>query len=75
VAWVSTDDDHDGIYRVDLATGAAQDVGSMGHIDGEGEGIDARPGPDGTVLLEVISADAKLVPMRIIHLTATPSPG
>lgn len=74
-AWVSTDDDHDGVYRVDLATGAVTDLGSMGHVDGEGEGIDARPGPDGTVLLETVSADAALVPMRVIHLVARPDAG
>lgn len=74
-AWVSTDDDHDGVYRVDLATGAVTDLGSMGHADGEGEGIDARPGPDGTVLLETVSADAAAVPMRIVHLVARPTAG
>ena len=41
--WLSTDDDTDGVYRVDLVTGAVQPLGSIGRADGEGEGIDATP--------------------------------
>lgn len=67
-AWLSTDDDHDGVYRVDLATGMVQDLGSIGHVDGEGEGIDATPTDHGN--LHVLSVDVKLVPVRLIELDA-----
>ena len=40
--WLSTDDASNGVFRVDLQTGAVQEVGSLGHVDGEGEGIDAK---------------------------------
>ena len=73
-AWLSTDDDHNGIYRVDLGTGEVQDVGSTGYADGEGEGIDAQAADDGTVELRVLSCDVALVPVRVIELLASPSP-
>ena len=69
--WLSTDDDHNGVYRVDLATGAVQDLGSAGHIDGEGEGIDASA-LDGA-LLHVLVADEAIVPMWVVDLAATPT--
>lgn len=65
-AWLSTDDATDEIYRVDLGTGKVQALGSIGHVDGEGEGIDATPvaGTD----LHVLSIDVKAVPVRLINL-------
>jgi hypothetical protein len=72
-AWLSTDDDHNGIYRVDLGTGEVQDVGSTGYADGEGEGIDAQEADDGTVELRVLSCDVQLVPVRVIELRAAPA--
>jgi hypothetical protein len=39
--WIATSDDHNGVYRVDLATGATTSVGTLGHQGLEGEGIDA----------------------------------
>jgi hypothetical protein len=69
--WLSTDDKIDGVYRVDLHTGAVQSLGSIGHVDGEGEGIDATPLPRGD--LHVLSADVALVPMRLIDLRVQPS--
>jgi hypothetical protein len=69
--WLSTDDDTDGVYRVDLADGSVQSLGSIGHVDGEGEGIDATPLPSGD--LHVLSADVALVPMRLIQLRVTRS--
>jgi hypothetical protein len=65
-AWLSTDDATDGVYRVDLRTGAVVALGSIGHVDGEGEGIDATLTRDG--LLHVLSADVDIVPMRLIDL-------
>jgi hypothetical protein len=69
--WLSTDDDTDGVYRVDLADGSVQSLGSIGRIDGEGEGIDATPLPIGD--LHVLSADVAIVPMRLIELRVTAS--
>jgi hypothetical protein len=39
--WIATSDDHNGVYRVDLATGDTTSVGTLGHQGLEGEGIDA----------------------------------
>ncbi len=69
--WLSTDDETDGVYRVDLATGAVQSLGSIGRVDGEGEGIDATTLPSGD--LHVLSADVAIVPMRLIELRVTAS--
>jgi sugar lactone lactonase YvrE len=70
--WLSTDDDHNGLYRVDLKTGEVQDLGSMGYIDGEGEGIDASVSPSG--LLHVLSIDVKQFPVRVIDAAVNWSP-
>jgi hypothetical protein len=67
--WLSTDDAIDGVYRVDLHTGRVQPLGSIGHVDGEGEGIDATPTRHG--VLHVLSADVNIVPMRLIDLKLT----
>ncbi len=72
--WLSTDDATDGVYRVDLASGKVSALGSIGHVDGEGEGIDASPLPQGD--LHVLSIDVKIVPVRLIELrvATTPTP-
>jgi hypothetical protein len=64
--WLSTDDPTDAVYRVDLASGGVQRIGSIGHVDGEGEGIDATPTPSGD--LHVLSIDVKIVPVRLVEL-------
>ena len=64
--WLSTDDDHNGVYRVDLATGEVQDLGTAGHVDGEGEGIDATD--LGGSLLHVLVADEAIAPMWVVDL-------
>ena len=69
--WISTDDERNGLYRVDLDTGVVQSIGSMGYADGEGEGIDAQPSADGSVALAALSIDAKLIPVRVISISAT----
>ena len=69
--WLSTDDDHNGVYRVDLRTGRVTDLGSAGHTDGEGEGIDATALPGG--LLHVLVADEAIVPMWLEDLQVTSS--
>ncbi|MCU1430179.1 MAG: Glycerophosphoryl diester phosphodiesterase [Actinomycetia bacterium] len=72
--WLSTDDAHEGVYRVDLRRGRqgqVQSLGSIGHVDGEGEGIDATPTANAD--LRVLSIDAKAVPVRIVELRVTPA--
>ena len=64
--WLSTDDETEGVYRVDLDTGEVQVLGSIGYVDGEGEGIDATPLATGD--LHVLSIDAAVVPVRLIDL-------
>jgi hypothetical protein len=68
--WLSTDDETDGVYRVDLQTGDVVSLGSIGHVDGEGEGIDATPLPRGD--LHVLTADVAVVPIRLIDLRVGP---
>lgn len=64
--WLSTDDATDGVYRVDLATGHVDALGSIGRIDGEAEGIDATPLAGGD--LHVLTIDVAVVPIRLIAL-------
>jgi hypothetical protein len=71
--WLSTDDDHDGLYRVDLGTGAVQDLGSIGHVAGEGEGIDARPGDGGSVRLRAVTV--QFITAFAVDLRAAPVKG
>jgi hypothetical protein len=71
--WLSTDDATEGVYRVDLTTGRVDVLGSIGHVDGEGEGIDAVPSPDGD--LHVLSIDADIVTVRLIELRVDEAPG
>jgi hypothetical protein len=70
-AWLSADDTRKGVYRVDLATGRTQYLGSMGHLKGEAEGIDATKLSTGR--LHVLDADAKIFPMRVIDFAVAPS--
>lgn len=64
--WLSTDDATNGVFRVDLASGAVVPLGTAGQIDGEGEGIDATQLPTGQ--LHVLVADPTVVPMWVVHL-------
>src|SRR3954447_13605424 len=64
--WLSTDDSVDGVYPVDVRSGAVQALGSIGHVDGEGEGIDATPTGSGE--LHVLRIDVKAVPVRLVEL-------
>ena len=67
-AWLSTDDTIDGVYRVDLRTGAVQPLGSIGRVDGEGEGIDA---PRPATAISTYSAPTSTLPIRLIDLKVT----
>jgi hypothetical protein len=64
--WLSTDDATEGVYRVDLESGKVDALGSIGHVDGEGEGIDATPLPSGD--LHVLSIDVNVATVRLIEL-------
>jgi hypothetical protein len=64
--WLSTDDERNGVYRVDLDTGEVTEVGSAGRVDGEGEGIDATDGDPAT--LHVLVADEAIVPMWVVEM-------
>jgi hypothetical protein len=64
--WLSTDDETDGVYRVDLDDGTVQSLGSIGRVEGEGEGIDATVLPSGD--LHVITLDPATIPVRLITL-------
>src|SRR6266511_3863957 len=59
------DDDANGIYRVDLASGKVDQVGSAGHLDGEGEGIDATELTSGTI--HTLTVDAAITPVWLGH--------
>lgn len=71
--WLSTDDEQNGVYRVDLATGEVTDLGSAGRVAGEGEGIDAANLPD-SGLLRVLVADEQLVPMWVVDVEVSSEP-
>lgn len=68
--WLATDDERNGVYRVDPETGAVDDLGSMGRIPGEGEGIDATDLPSG--LLHALVADENVVPIWLVHMSVAP---
>ncbi|HEY8217600.1 MAG TPA: hypothetical protein VIH82_10725 [Acidimicrobiia bacterium] len=53
------------LFRVDLATGAVVDLGSAGHVGGEGEGIDATRLRSGA--LHTLTVDAKLTRVWLGH--------
>jgi hypothetical protein len=72
--WLATDDDENGVYRVDLETGAVTMLASMGHTpEGEGEGIDATDLPSG--LLHTLVADEEVVPMYVVDFKVTSEGG
>jgi hypothetical protein len=63
--WLSTSDDHNGLYRVSLRTGRVDAIGSMGHPGGEGEGIDASALHSG--LLHTVTVDPNLTVVWFDH--------
>lgn len=54
-----------GLYRVDLKTGQVDDLGSVGHLGGEGEGIDATKLPSGRI--HTLTVDAAGAPVWLGH--------
>lgn len=67
--WLASDDDKKGLYRVIMASGQTDQIGTVGHLDGETEGIDSTRLPSG--LLHVLSIDAKLLPVRLAHFAVS----
>ena len=63
--WLSTSDPTNELFRVDLATGHVDDLGSAGHIGGEGEGIDATSLKSGR--LHVLTVDPTRSPVWFGH--------
>lgn len=63
--WLSTTDATNGLYRVDRKTGRVDDLGSAGHLGGEGEGIDATKLPSGRV--HTLTIDAAGAPVWLGH--------
>jgi hypothetical protein len=63
--WLSTTDPTNELFRVDLATGMVTDLGSAGHVGGEGEGIDATRLPSGA--LHTLAVDVKKTPVWLGH--------
>jgi hypothetical protein len=68
--WLSTSDLANDLYRVDLATGQVEALGSAGHLGGEGEGIAAVPLRSG--LLHTMVVDRLLAPVWFGHFTVRP---
>jgi hypothetical protein len=56
-AYLSTSDPRNTLYRVDLGSGKVVDLGSAGHVGGEGEGIDFTPLPSGRLHTLTVGAD------------------
>jgi hypothetical protein len=72
IAYLTTDDARNGVYRVDLATGEVTDLGSAGHAEGEGEGVDADGVPSGP--LRVLVADGAGIPMWVVDVELASRP-
>lgn len=66
--FVSTDDERNGVYGVDLRSGAVRFLGSTGHGAGEGEGIAYARRDDGAEL-HTVTADVRIVPVYVDHWT------
>jgi hypothetical protein len=67
--WLSTDDDSNGLYRVALPSGRVEALGNAGHLDGEGEGIDATRLRKSR--LHVLTVDAMFTPVWLGNLAVS----
>ncbi|MEX2267588.1 MAG: hypothetical protein WEA75_02770 [Acidimicrobiia bacterium] len=68
-AWISTSNPTNELYRVDLETGQVDDLGSGGHVPGEGEGIDATKLKSGRFHSMVI--DPNIAPVWLGHFAVS----
>jgi hypothetical protein len=71
--WLSTDDASKGVYRVALPSGKVEALGNAGHVDGEGEGIDATKLRSGR--LHVLTVDVKFTPVWLGNLAVATTSG
>jgi hypothetical protein len=71
--WLSTDDDANTLYRVALPGGRVDALGNAGHVDGEGEGIDATKLTTGR--LHVLTVDVAFTPVWMGNLAVTGAGG
>ena len=71
--WISTSDEHNDVYRVDIATGETTSVGTLGHEGLEGEGIDATHLPSGQFHAMVNNPAGALVIFGHYDLSAAPA--
>jgi hypothetical protein len=71
--WLSTDDDANTLYRAALPDGRVDAVGNAGHVDGEGEGIDATKLGNGR--LHVLTVDVAFTPVWMGNLAVTDTGG
>jgi hypothetical protein len=71
--WLSTDDDANTLYRVALPGGRVDALGNGGHVDGEGEGIDATNLATGR--LHVLTVDVAFTPLWMGNLAVTGAGG
>lgn len=67
--WLSTSDSANELFRVDLLTGQVDDLGSAGHIGGEGEGIDATKLRSGRV--HTLTIDVAMAPVWLGHFAVS----
>lgn len=70
--WLVADDEQNGMYRVDITTGAVSSLGSAPPVEGEAEGIDATPVGGDDLHATVVSADRSAVTLD--HFTVTGEP-
>jgi hypothetical protein len=71
--WLSTDDDHQGLYRVDIDSGVVDRLGSAPPDGGEGEGIDAATISAGNLHVTVVNADRAAVTLDHFRTRGEPS--
>jgi hypothetical protein len=67
--WLSTDDDTNGLYRVALPSGKVEALGNAGHVDGEGEGIDATKLRNDR--LHMLTVDVNFTPVWLGNLAVS----
>jgi hypothetical protein len=71
--WLVTDDDHNGLYRVDIDTGSVADLGSASPLAGEAEGVDAAALSSGELHATVVDADRRAITLD--HFRTSGEPG
>lgn len=67
--WLSTDDATNGLYRVTLPSGKVEALGNAGHVDGEGEGIDATKLRNNR--LHMLTVDVNFTPVWLGNLAVS----